>query len=347
MASAKADLAASLLDWYDRHRRDLPWRAKPGKRMDPYRVWLSEIMLQQTNVTTVKPYFADFLKRWPDVHALAGAPREDVMRAWAGLGYYARARNLHACARHVSENLGGVFPDTREGLLELPGIGPYTAGAIAAIAYDARESAVDGNVERVISRAFGLETPLPDVKPEIRRITHGLVPERRAGDFAQALMDLGSGVCTPKNPDCRICPWLRTCKGHRLGIAAQLPRRKEKAAPPERRGVVYWIEKGGALLLRKRPDKGLLGGMLEMPSSGWSGDDANFTGADTGLRVMHVFTHFRLELEIHKAPAPRAIARGEYRWVKKESLASEALPSVMRKAVAAALGPEVLKKKKT
>jgi A/G-specific adenine glycosylase len=204
LAREKADLSAKLLTWYDAHRRDLPWRAKPGEVADPYRIWLSEIMLQQTNVTTVKPYFAAFLKRWPNVKALAAAPREEVMQAWAGLGYYARARNLHACAIHVAEKLGGIFPTTCDGLLELPGIGPYTAGAISAIAYDERQAAVDGNVERVITRAFALETPLPDVKPQVREITQSLVPEKRAGDFAQAMMDLGSGICTPKNPDCRL-----------------------------------------------------------------------------------------------------------------------------------------------
>lgn len=337
-------LAAKLLDWYDRHRRELPWRARPGERPDPYRVWLSEIMLQQTNVTTVKPYFADFLRRWPNVEKLARAPREEVMQAWAGLGYYARARNLHACAMHVAEKLSGKFPQTRDGLLELPGIGPYTAGAIAAIAYDAREAAVDGNVERVISRAFALQTPLPDVKPEIRKRTQGLVPQARAGDFAQAMMDLGATICTPRNPDCRICPWADDCEGRKLAIADRLPAKRAKKAPPERQGIAFWIEKDGALLLRRRPDKGLLGGMLEMPSAGWSGDDVPFTGKDTGLRVAHVFTHFRLELAIHEAKPPRKLAPG-YVWAKKESLAGEALPSVMRKAVAAALGPDAVKKK--
>ena len=363
MAREKADLSAKLLNWYDAHRRDLPWRAKPGEVADPYRVWLSEIMLQQTNVTTVKPYFAKFLARWPHVKALAAAPREAVMQEWAGLGYYARARNLHACAIHVAEQLGGVFPTSRDGLLELPGVGPYTAGAISAIAYDERQAAVDGNVERVITRAFALETPLPDVKPQVREITQSLVPEKRAGDFAQAMMDLGSGICTPKNPDCRLCPWELSCQGKRLGIAATLPRRKAKAQVPQREGIAWWIERGdGALLLRRRPDKGLLGGMLEMPSSGWTEIKSSssgvtrgsfspsladlFGGADTGLRVTHTFTHFHLELAIWHAAPPKALPGPEYHWAKRESLASEALPSVMRKAVVAALGADVLKKKR-
>ena len=383
MAREKADLSAKLLNWYDAHRRDLPWRAKPHEVADPYRVWLSEIMLQQTNVTTVKPYFAAFLKRWPTVKALAAAPREEVMQAWAGLGYYARARNLHACAIHVAEKLGGIFPTTCDGLLELPGIGPYTAGAISAIAYDERQAAVDGNVERVITRAFALETPLPDVKPQVREITQSLVPEKRAGDFAQAMMDLGSGICTPKNPDCRLCPWELSCKAKKLGIAETLPRRKEKPKVPQRQGIAWWIERAdGALLLRRRPDKGLLGGMLEMPSSGWAETaklkrtlgssprvtvetDADtssssgltrgsfspslsdlFGGADTGLRVTHTFTHFHLELAIWSAAPPKKLPGPDYHWAKRESLANEALPSVMRKAVAAALGADVLKKKK-
>ena len=348
MAREKADWSAKLLTWYDAHRRDLPWRAKPNEVADPYRVWLSEIMLQQTNVTTVKPYFAAFLKRWPHVKALAAAPREEVMQAWAGLGYYARARNLHACAIHVAEKLDGIFPTTRDGLLELPGIGPYTAGAIAAIAYDERQAAVDGNVERVITRAFALETPLPDVKPQVREITQSLVPAKRAGDFAQAMMDLGSGICTPKNPDCRLCPWELSCQAKRLGIAETLPRRKQKPKVPHRHGIAWWIERAdGALLLRRRPDKGLLGGMLEMPSSGWADASENlFGGSDTGLRVTHTFTHFHLELAIWNAAPPKKLPGPDYHWAKRESLANEALPSVMRKAVAAALGADVLKKKK-
>lgn len=331
MARAKA---ARLLSWYDRHRRELPWRAGPGVVADPYHVWLSEIMLQQTNVTTVKPYFARFLHLWPTVHALAKAPREQVMEAWAGLGYYARARNLHACAKMVSEELGGIFPQDREGLLSLPGVGPYTAGAIAAIAFDAPEAAVDGNVERVITRAFRLETPLPEVKPQVREITQSLVPQKRAGDFAQALMDLGSEICTPKKPACALCPWLADCEGR--DIAETLPRRKAKKPVPERFGIAFWIERAdGALLLRRRPEKGLLGGMMEMPSAGWSGDDAAFSGTDTGLAVTHVFTHFRLTLAIHKAKAPAKLPGPGYEWVARRDLFTSALPSVMLKAVKA------------
>ena len=340
------DLSAKLLDWYDAHARQLPWRAMPGVKPDPYRVWLSEIMLQQTNVTTVKPYFEEFTRRWPKVEDLAKAPREEIMQAWAGLGYYARARNLHACAIKVAEELGGKFPRTREGLLNLPGIGPYTAGAIAAIAFDLPHAAVDGNVERVLSRLYALTTPLPDVKPEIRQRAEALVPQKRAGDFAQSLMDLGATICTPRNPDCRMCPWAKSCQAKALGLAESLPAKRPKQAPPQRHGIAWWIEKDDALLLRMRADKGLLGGMLEMPSSGWSNEDAHFQGEDTGLRVDHVFTHFRLELAIHKAKAPRQLPGPSYQWIAKADLANAALPSVMRKAVQACLGPEVLKKKR-
>lgn len=333
-----------LLAWYDRHRRDLPWRARPGETADPYHVWLSEIMLQQTTVATVGSYYRKFLRLWPTVGALAAAPREDVLKAWAGLGYYARARNLHACAKVVAEELGGHFPDTEEGLRALPGIGPYTAGAIAAIAFDRRAAAVDGNVERVMARLYAIETPLPDAKPEIREKTLALVPERRAGDFAQALMDLGATICTPKRLNCMICPWTEDCAGRRTGIAGELPRKKAKAERPRRMGVAFWVERAdGAVLLRERPDKGLLGGMMEIPSTEWAASVAKAESqaplkADwikTGKRIEHTFTHFHLELDIWSArlPAGAAVADPSARWVQKNELDSEALPSVMRKIV--------------
>ncbi len=336
-----------LLAWYDRHRRDLPWRAKPGVAPDPYHVWLSEIMLQQTTVATVGTYYRKFLTLWPTVEALAGAPREEVLKAWAGLGYYARARNLHACARMVAEELGGRFPDTEEGLRALPGIGPYTAGAIAAIAFDRPAAAVDGNVERVMARLYAIETPLPDAKPEIRERTLALVPKKRAGDFAQALMDLGATICTPKRLNCMICPWTDDCAGRRSGIADELPRRKAKAERPRRTGTAFWVDReDGMVLLRERPDKGLLGGMMEIPSTGWTAKGSSHPEAEapikavwrrTGRKIEHTFTHFHLELDIWSArvPATTEIPDRAARWVAQSDLGGEALPSVMRKIVAA------------
>src|SRR5258708_6207537 len=253
--------ASDLLDWYDRHRRDLPWRAAPGATPDPYRVWLSEIMLQQTTVRAVAPYFARFLARWPNVQALAAAPLDDVLKAWAGLGYYARARNLHACARAVVERHGGAFPSSEAGLAELPGIGPYTAAAIAAIAFGARAAAVDGNVERVVTRLFAIEQALPAAKPQIRKLAAGLVPDARSGDFAQAMMDLGATICTPTRPACAICPWMQACEACRHGDPAGFPRRAPKPVRRLRRGAAFVaLRADGCVLMRARPPKGLLGG---------------------------------------------------------------------------------------
>ncbi|MFO1122662.1 MAG: A/G-specific adenine glycosylase [Hyphomicrobiales bacterium] len=351
MAKQGLDPAARLLDWYDRHARVLPWRAPPGTEADPYRVWLSEIMLQQTTVPAVKAYFERFVTLWPSVEALARAPLDEVLKAWAGLGYYARARNLHACARTVIERHGGRFPESEAELRALPGIGPYTAGAIAAIAFGGRHAAVDGNVERVISRWRAIETPLPRSKPEIRAIAQDLVPARRAGDFAQAMMDLGATLCTPRSPDCLICPWADDCIGRQRGIQAELPRKEPKAGVPTRRGVAYWVERGdGAVLLRRRPEKGLLGGMLEVPSSAWAGtlpeDMTSAAPLDARWRelpgiVRHTFTHFHLELAVLKAESATDGALrddGDYRWVARRDLAGEALPTVMRKVVALVLG---------
>ena len=341
-------LPSQLLDWYGVHARDLPWRAKPGIRPDPYAVWLSEIMLQQTTVQAVKGYFLKFMTAWPNVEALAEAALDDVLRAWAGLGYYARARNLHACAKMVVERFGGVFPQDEAALRQLPGIGPYTAGAIAAIAFDLPYAAVDGNVERVISRLHAIETPLPQSKPEIRRIAEALVPPTRAGDFAQALMDLGATICTPKSPGCQICPWTEHCAGRKRGIAAELPRKQAKKAIPVRKGIAYWIERGdGAVLLRRRPERGLLGGMMEIPSSDWGSEmpDDPQSAAPIAAQwvkvaglVEHTFTHFHLELAVVKTNHEDGKLRddGDYRWVARQDLASEALPTVMRKVVALA-----------
>ncbi len=332
-------LNEKLICWYDAHARDLPWRLR-GSRQNPYLVWLSEIMLQQTTVAAVKDYFIRFVSRWPTVEALAAAEREDVMRAWAGLGYYARARNLHACAQMVAREHDGRFPETFEGLLALPGVGPYTAAAIAAIAFDHPVAAVDGNVERVVSRLYAIEVPLPESKPDIQSRAQALVPEKRAGDFAQAMMDLGATICTPKSPNCLICPFTDECVGRRLGIAGTLPHKAPKKAVPVRKGYAYWVERSdGAVLLRQRPDKGLLGGMMEVPSSEWGerlprehifqADWKKLPGV-----VEHTFTHFHLEIVVMHVVADFALPDKTFRWVAKDALDSEALPTVMRKIVA-------------
>jgi A/G-specific adenine glycosylase len=305
----------ALLEWYDIHRRELPWRARAGAKADPYRVWLSEIMLQQTTVQAVAAYYRKFLTRWPTVKALANAPLDDVLAAWAGLGYYARARNLHKAAKVVAEELGGRFPATTEGLRKLPGVGAYTAGAIAAIAFGAREAAMDANAERVVARLFAVREPLPGGKKKIAEFGQSLVPEKRAGDFAQALMDLGALICTVKRPVCARCPLGGECEARRLGIQETLPVKAPKAARPMRRGAAFVASDAkGALLLVKRPEKGLLGGMLQPPLGEWS---RKFPSRDEALAqapfraawkklpgvVRHGFTHFELEIEVWVAEA--------------------------------------------
>jgi A/G-specific adenine glycosylase len=341
------DQAGRLLAWYDAHGRDLPWRVKghaTGARQEPYFVWLSEIMLQQTTVAAVRDYFRKFVALWPTVETLAAAELDDVLRAWAGLGYYARARNLHACARAVVDRHGGRFPAALDELLALPGIGPYTAAAISAIAFDLPHAAVDGNVERVISRFHCIEEPLPESKPLIRAKAQSLVPLKRAGDFAQAMMDLGATLCTPKSPNCLICPWAEDCEGRLRGIAAELPRRAVKKLVPTRRGHAFWITRpDGAVLLRRRPEKGLLGGMMEVPSGDWAAklpEPVFPFPASWRKRVGHVthtFTHFHLELTVWVAEADE-VSLADSRWVGREQLHAEALPTVMRKVVAHALG---------
>jgi A/G-specific adenine glycosylase len=344
-----ATLSRELLAWYDRHRRVLPWRAPAGKRTPPYAVWLSEIMLQQTTIAAVIPYFQRFLDRWPTVAHLAAAPLDDVLTEWAGLGYYARARNLHACAKAVVERHAGIFPEDREALRALPGIGDYTSGAIAAIAFDIPAAAVDGNAERALSRLFAIETPMPAAKPVLRAIGESLVPPDRPGDFAQALMDLGATICTPRKPACALCPWHTDCRALSLGIAETLPRKAEKAVRPHRAGVAFWLVDGtGAVLLRRREEKGLLGGMMEVPSTEWGpvlSDTAARAAAPASAawrilpgQVRHVFTHFELTLTVWAGRVP---GNGDSKlgvWVKPDRFGDYALPSLMMKVVRHALG---------
>jgi A/G-specific adenine glycosylase len=337
---------AALLAWYDRHRRALPWRSLAGKPVDPYRVWLSEIMLQQTTVVTVAPYFDRFVARWPDLHALAAASLDEVLHEWQGLGYYARARNLHACARAVVERHGGRFPEHPEQLRALPGIGEYTAAAIAAIAFDHRSAAVDGNVERVVARLFAVDQPLPPAKPKLRALATELVPGRRAGDFAQALMDLGATLCTPRRPRCVLCPWRAECAAVAAGIAESLPARLDKPARPLRYGVVFWLcRDDGAVLLRRRPEKGLLGGMIELPSTPWrempwrESEAIQTAPAVTAWTVLpgtvqHGFTHFRLELALM---AGRIEALPQGIWARPDEFKNYAFPTLTKKLVNYAL----------
>jgi A/G-specific adenine glycosylase len=361
-AKVGADRPALLLAWYDRHRRKLPWRPLPGVAADPYRVWLSEIMLQQTGVKTVGPYFEKFLVRWPDVEALGGASLDDVLRMWAGLGYYSRARNLHACAVAVRRDHGGVFPDTEQGLRSLPGIGPYTASAISAIAFGRRTMPVDGNIERVVSRLFAVEEPLPQAKPLMQQLAATLLTgdeksrvgdeKSRAGDSAQALMDLGSSICTPKKPACALCPLNDDCVARLRGDQETFPRKAPKKTGALRRGAAFVVTRGDELLVRTRSEKGLLGGMTEVPGSDWlaAQDDKDARKQAPPLKgvtrwhrkagvVTHVFTHFPLELAVYTASVPnRTRAPEGMRWVPVATLEGEALPNVMRKVIAHGLG---------
>lgn len=362
--SALKPKAAALLAWYDKHRRRLPWRSPPGKTADPYAVWLSEIMLQQTTVTAVKPYFEAFLKRWQSVEKLAAAKVETVMAAWAGLGYYARARNLHKCAGVVARELGGVFPKTEAELRTLPGIGPYTAAAITAIAFQKRAVVVDGNVERVMARVFKVTAPLPKSKPKLTELAADLTPKVRAGDYAQAVMDLGATVCTPKSPRCDLCPWARNCAGLAAGIAETLPRKMPKTARPVRAGQAFWmVRSDGCVLLQRRPNRGLLGGMTEIPCSNWDSKAAvvpqntafarqnapfALSNADFARKmpqklrwkqipgiISHTFTHFHLELTVVSANLTSAQARQldgpEAIWTPVDKIGAAGLPSLMRK----------------
>ena len=342
-----ARLAAALLDWYDRHRRNLPWRAPPDTQPDPYRVWLSEIMLQQTTVPVVAGYFQRFLERWPTLEALAGAELDEVLHAWQGLGYYARARNLHACARRLAADHGGQFPIEEAALRALPGIGRYTAAAIAAIAHGRPATVVDGNVERVIARLRAVETPLPAAKPVLYELAAALTPERRPGDYAQALMDLGAGVCTPRRPGCLACPWRGACEGYAKGVADGLPRRAPKRPRPLRHGVAFWLMRpDGAVLLRRRPETGLLGGMIELPSTPWRAEPWGLAEASAHAPealpwqalpepVRHGFTHFEIELLVAVAESADGARAGEKDdiWCPPARFSEHALPTLTRKLV--------------
>ncbi len=334
----KTHLRRALLAWYDASARDLPWRVGPrdhaaGVRQDPYKVWLSEVMLQQTTVPHATPYFLAFTQRWPTVSALAAEEDGAVMSAWAGLGYYARARNLLACARAVAADHGGVFPDTEAGLLALPGVGAYTAAAVAAIAFDRPANVVDGNVERVMARLFAVETPLPAAKPELKTLAAGLVGDDRPGDWAQGLMDLGATICRPKAPLCDRCPVSRFCAALTTGAPEAYPRKTAKADRPRRFGVAYVVTRGREVALVRRPGKGLLGGMLALPTGDWGAKALEAPPVAADWRPMgeieHVFTHFSLTLRVMRAEG------GDFEgaiWTPAEE-AGEGLPSVFLKAL--------------
>lgn len=344
-------VAAALLAWYDEHHRDLPWRVPPrdlaaGLRADPYRVWLSEIMLQQTTVEAVKPYFRKFIERWPTVSDLAAANSDDILSAWAGLGYYSRARNLKTCAEVIENVHDGAFPDTETGLLALPGIGPYTAAAIAAIAFDRPAAVVDGNVERVFTRLAAIATPLPKAKSEIKDLVAFAVPLNRPGDFAQATMDLGATICTPRRPKCLMCPVNDSCRALRQGDPEHYPVKAAKPEKPLRRGAAFVAIYEGSIFLRKRAETGLLGGMAEVPSTGWNSRTdgelvptaAPFVAKwENSGSISHVFTHFTLELTVFRAEIERKPVENGGWWTPLEDIHTQALPTVMKKAIEAAI----------
>ena len=338
---AIANAAPRLLAWYDANRRHLPWRSAPGAAPDAYHVWLSEIMLQQTTVAAVIPYFEYFIRRWPDINALAAAPLDDVLHGWQGLGYYARARNLHKCARLVAADFAGRFPADEDALRRLPGIGAYTAAAMAAIAFGFSAAPVDANIERVVARLFGVGARLPKAKPRIKALAASLVPKERAGDHAQALMDLGSSICTSGRPDCAACPLAQGCRARRAGNAELYPKKAPKKPRPTRHGWVFWaLDSKGRVAIQRRPEEGLLGGMMEFPSTPWQEEPIETSAAIKaapaagdwrqlpGL-VRHSFTHFHLELRVLLGVLDgRGIKRT---WCAPTRLGEYALPTVMKK----------------
>lgn len=343
MNAKRSSVADDLLDWYDVHRRALPWRAKPGEAVDPYRVWLSEVMLQQTTVAAVTPRFTAWTARWPDFASLAAADDADVMAAWAGLGYYARARNLVAAAKAVVADHGGVFPQTEAELRALPGLGAYTAAAVAAIAFGERAVVVDANVERVVARLFAITTPLPAARPAIRAAADSITPDARAGDFAQAMMDLGSGICTTRAPRCLLCPLRAHCDGFAGGAPDRLPVKAKKAAKPQRHGTIFWLEQDAQVLLVRRPDKGLLGGMRALPTGPWTDAPPGLEDAPAQAdwrfldeTVTHGFTHFDLQLALAVARLEaHQPARDSSEWWPVDALDTAGLPTVFAKAATA------------
>ncbi len=349
-ALPEPSVARRLLAWYDRHARRLPWRAPPGETPEPYHVWLSEVMLQQTSTAAVAPYFQDFIARWPTVHDLAAAPHAEVMAAWAGLGYYARARNLHACAQVVSRDYGGAFPESAKALQALPGIGPYTAAAVAAIAFGEPTAPLDGNIERVVARLHDAHDPLPGAKSTFRGLMGDLVPADRPGDFAQAMMDLGATVCQPTSPKCMLCPLADMCAARAAGTAETLPRKAKKKPRPTRYAVAFWVARAdGCVLLRRRPARGLLGGMLEVPSTDWvagtwdpasAAPFAPVAAAWTELPgvVRHGFTHLILEVTVWAAAVPADTEAADAVWTPVDRLGEAGLPTAMRKIVEHAIG---------
>ncbi|WP_373086689.1 A/G-specific adenine glycosylase [Sneathiella sp.] len=355
---AQKQFSRQVLAWYDNHARHLPWRSLPGEIPDPYHVWLSEIMLQQTTVATVGPYFSKFLANWPTIKHMAAAPLDDILTAWAGLGYYARARNLHKCANVICRDFGGYFPTDHDELLALPGIGPYTAAAISAIAFDRPETVVDGNIERIMARVFRIEEPLPTAKKDITDKAAQLTPLKRPGDYAQSLMDIGASICTPRNPDCQACPVTANCAAYAARDMERYPVKAPKKAKPVRRAVVFWIENDeGLVLLRRWVEKGLLGGMMEFPSTDWQADDVTLDDASVHFLaasgfpaakalvekalVRHTFTHFHLELRPVRVVISGAgnppIANSV--WVQPTEFDGYALPTLMRKVVQAIHAP--------
>ncbi|MFK0384721.1 A/G-specific adenine glycosylase [Agrobacterium sp. NPDC090273] len=352
--TASTSHAIALLRWYDRHHRELPWRTSPamaekGKRADPYHVWLSEVMLQQTTVQAVKPYFAKFLGLWPTVRDLASAPSEDVMAAWAGLGYYARARNLKKCAETVASAHGGIFPDTEDGLRQLPGIGDYTAAAVAAIAFNRQAAVMDGNVERVISRLFAIDAPLPGSKPAMKTRVAEITPSDRPGDFAQAMMDLGATICTPKRPACALCPFNSDCLALANDDPERFPVKAAKKQKPVRLGAAFIaVNSRGEILLRRREESGLLGGMTEVPTTAWTaridgGTDESYAPFAANWQpagaIVHVFTHFELRLSVFRAQVAEGLqtGRNDGWWEPVTNLDAQALPTVMKKAISQAI----------
>lgn len=350
-ATSSTSRAIQLLTWYDKHHRELPWRVTPsqsrsGIHADPYHVWLSEVMLQQTTVQAVKPYFRKFLEAWPRVTDLAAAPVDDVMAAWAGLGYYARARNLKKCAEAVASQHGGIFPDTEDGLRALPGIGDYTAAAVAAIAFNRPAAVMDGNVERVISRLYAISDPLPGSKPQMKARVRELTPQDRPGDFAQAMMDLGATICTPKRPACALCPFNENCLALKNFDPQSFPVKAAKKQKPVRQGAAFVaVSAQGEIFLRRRPESGLLGGMTEVPTTDWTsrqdgGTDTTHAPFSADWQacgtVIHVFTHFELRLSVYRSLVTKVVEENGW-WEPVGNLEAQALPTVMKKAIALAI----------